>query len=114
MDIKEVATYFSFADAEFKSLEEEDKRLTVYLLSWEEKILKVIFINILQFRLKSNDVIQDLCEIIGDTPFLREALSRHYVSIPEKHPFKFYQIRDIDDFPFLEVVAESIQVFEED
>lgn len=113
MNTKEVKTNFSFEAAKYKSLKEEDRVLIVHLISWEKKNLKVIFNTALQYSLKSRSLVQNLYEVVGDSFFLKEALSRHYVNIPDKHPFKFYQIRDIDDFPFLEVVAESVQVFEE-
>ena len=51
--------------------------------------------------------------ILSDSPFLDEALSREYIEIPIDHPFKLFQIEDIYDFPFIQVVAESVTVIKE-
>ena len=42
-------TTIDFADACFKSLEMDDKTLTLIVYSWEEKPMRIVFSNTIQF-----------------------------------------------------------------
>ena len=58
MKKEKVAAPFSFADAEFKSLElSQDGDLIIYLTSWDEKTLKIIFLNAIHFSFKSTEML---------------------------------------------------------
>ena len=110
---KKRVTNIDFADSEFKSYEMSGETLTLKLISWDEKLLKIVFLNCIQFSFKLGDFIADLYEIEEEISFLKEALSRYYVEIENEHPFKLFQLYDIQDFPFIEVVAESVKVTKE-
>jgi hypothetical protein len=115
MNKKRAAPTIDFADSYYKSLHLlEDKTLIIYLDSWQEKPLEIIFKNTIQFCCKIGDVPRDLYEVLEPTPFLTEALSYEYedISIPTNHPYKLFQLEDIGDFPFIQVIAESVQVLE--
>lgn len=56
------------------------------------------------------DVTQDLFEILENSTFLDEALKIMYGEKIDHHPYKFFQIQDIDDFPYIEEVAKSVKV----
>ncbi len=114
MNKKIALPFTSFADAEYECLELcKNDTLTVYISSWEEKILKLIFTDTVQFFYSQGDVIKNVFQIVDDTILLKEALSRRYIKIPENHPYKLFQIEDIYDFPFIQVVAESVNVVKE-
>ena len=104
------APKIDFADSRFKSYEMFENTLILNLISWDEKTLKVIFSNCIQFSYKLGDFIENLYEIMEESDFLREALSHKYVKTPSIHPFRLFQLQDISDFPFIEVVAESVSV----
>jgi hypothetical protein len=114
MNKKLAAEHIDFADSEYVSLNiTEDDVLIIYLRSWQEKTLKITFSNTLQFLYTQEDAIQDIYEILDVSPFLEKALSKRYIKLPLDHPFKLFQIEDIDDFPFIQVVAESVHVVKE-
>jgi hypothetical protein len=97
-----------FADSELKSFEmTEENNLVVYINSWDERVIKIIFSNMIQFSYKLESQVSQIYEVLDITPFFDEALSKNYETVPIDHPFKHYQIWDIDDFPIIEVVAES-------
>lgn len=115
MSKKLAAEHIDFADSEYKSFYmSENYTLTVKMNSWKETPLSLIFSHAIQFSYKLGDVPKDLYEISNeDSTFLREALLMKYGYIPSDHPFKLFQIEDIDDFPFIQVVAESVNVVKE-
>lgn len=114
MEKKLVAPSIDFADGEFKSFEmTENSKLIVYLKSWKEKNITLIFSSVIQFSYKLGDHLSNIYEISGSSHFLEEALEREYIKVPENHPFKLYQIHDISDFPYVEVVAERVEVIKE-
>jgi hypothetical protein len=116
MNKKRAAPTIDFADSRYKLLHLlEDETLIIYLDSWQESPLKIIFKNTIQFCYKVGDVSKNLYEILDPSPFLAEALSHEYkdVSIPTNHPYKLFQLEDIGNFPFIQVVAESVEVLEE-
>jgi len=114
METKVKVAKVSFADARFKSFDmNENYDLTIFLNSWDEKMLRVVFYHTIQFSFKLGDVTQQLYQILGNNSFFEEALNREYVKAPEDHPFKMFQIHDIDDFPYIEVVAERVEVIKE-
>ena len=108
------APNIDFADSSYQSFQMIKKEiLIVSLSSWQDIPLKLTFKNIIQFSYKIGSRIQDLYEILESTAFLQEALEREYEKIPDDHPYRLFQLEDIDDFPFIQVVAESVEVMKE-
>ena len=95
-----------FADSEFESfhMNDRDNILTICLTSWDEKELCLSFSNPIQFTYKLGDAIANFYEI-KDSQYLAEALSQQYVKIDKNQKFRLFQIWDINDFPFISVVA---------
>lgn len=101
----------SFPDSRFKSFTMLDNGdLIVYLISWQEKEIKITFLHVIQFSYKLGDVTQGLYEMTTHSSFLEEALRLQYIKVPDDHPYRYFQIQDIDDFPYIEVVAEGVDV----
>lgn len=88
----------------------EDGNFVVYLNYCNGKILRLIFFNVIQFSYKLGSSVSHIYEITAKNPILDEALSFWYVKVPSDHPYKLFQIIDIEDFPFIEVVAERAEV----
>lgn len=88
----------------------EENTLIIYLTSWNEKELRIIFLELLQFCYKQGSIISNFYEIKENTPFFKEALSHQYVKLSPDQPYKLFQIWDIDDFPFIEVVARVASI----
>lgn len=107
---KLAAPEIDFADAGFKSFEVTSQKSTLYLNSWDDKVIRLIFFKPIGFSFKIRDILSEFYEISNDSPFLLEVLSRYYEKIPQNHPFKVYQIIDINDLPVIEIVAESVSV----
>lgn len=109
MKINEIAPEIDFADSEYKKLEMNNDNLTVLISSWDEKNIKITFFNVVQFTYRAGDVIKGLFQVT-ETSNLNDALSLFYDSPPANHPFKLFQIIDIYDIPFIEVIAEKATV----
>jgi hypothetical protein len=97
MNKKRVESCVSFADSEYKAFKMlEDSTLLIYMKSWQEEPFKVIFTHAIQFLYKLGDVPKGLYEISNHSTFLIEALTREYIQLPTEHPYKLYQIEDIE------------------
>jgi hypothetical protein len=109
-----VAKNISFADARLISFERLQSRdLNFYISSWEEKIIKVAFKNAIHFSYNLGSIIHGLYELLESSSVLDAALNRKFEKIPLHHTFKHFQIEDIDEFAFIEVVAEAVIVEKE-
>jgi hypothetical protein len=108
------AEHIDFADSEYKSFHmSEDDILTLYLKSWDAKSLKIVFSQVIQFLYKLGDLSKDLYQSSNESAFLNAALSEKYIKIPLNHPYKLFELEDIHGFPFIQVVAESVNVIKE-
>jgi hypothetical protein len=52
-------------------------------------------------------------EILESRKFLDDAIQKIYVKVPKDHPYKLYYVEDMDENPFLKVVAQSVKVEKE-
>ena len=110
MNIKITATKINLNNACFKSAKMDDQTLTLIVDNQEKKLIYIVFLNTIQISYKVGNTIQGLYQLPNDSPFFRKAMSLKYEKIPEVPPFKLFQLIDIDDLPFIEIVAESVQV----
>lgn len=100
-----------FADSHYKATKYENSNLTVKIISWDEKIISIIFFNVIKFIYKDGSIIDSVYEDVTENSFLSEALALYYNNlIPEHHLFKRFIIIDIEDYPIFEVVAEKISI----
>ena len=102
------AENYSFADAELLDWKWEDGNCTTRLKAWDEKIIIITFVDCIQFSYKLGDGISGFYINDSKSEFLDAALSRNYSVIPDQIIYKHYMILDINDFPFLEIVATNI------
>lgn len=112
MKLKEVMPSIDFADSELKSLYlQDDSVLIVDHLSWKEKIIRISFEGLHHFSYKTGSFTSNFYEVLFDLPSLshNEMLKKHADATQE---FRIFQIIDIDDLPFIEVAARTVNVFE--
>lgn len=113
MNKKLALELIDFADSEFRSFSmSEEDNLTIYMKNWKEEPFRLFFKHAIQFTYVIGDVPKDLYEL-SDSSFLKEAIQKRYIKMPLVHPFKHYQMEDIDDFPFIQVIAENVEVFKD-
>lgn len=109
MNKKKVTRLVDFADSTFKTFQMSEKGdLTLIFNSWQEKAFQVIFINTIQFLFRLGDVPAN-CYEIDSSQFMEDALMQDYGYIPDNYPYKLFHIVDICDFPFIQIVAESVE-----
>jgi hypothetical protein len=106
--MKKICEYIDFADADYISCEWKNGDLTVCIEAWDEKQIKIIFQDAIQFSYKLGDVISGVFQVSEKSDLLEEATNRCFVNVPEKNTFKHFIIRDIYDFPFFEIIANSV------
>ena len=101
-----------FADSRYQSLKYSENTLTVFLEGWDESIIQLRFVNPIEISYKIGDLGATIYET-HEGQILKHALSQYYENIPQNCPFKLFQIMDIQDFPFIEIVAESVTATKE-
>jgi hypothetical protein len=109
---KPIETNISFADASLKKFhyEEHNQILDITFEIWTEKLVKIIFHNVLYFEYKPGSFISEIYTVQSESILVTEAVKREYNKIPEIHSFKLFLIKDIDDFFFARIVCENFQI----
>ena len=83
----------------------EEFKLDVQIRAWNAKIIKISFLQPMMFFFRGNHSLSSFCELISQSSVLKEALTYAYEEVPQVHPYKVYQLIDIEDVPALEVVC---------
>jgi len=113
MDSKqqEIEIDVDLADSEFDSyfFFSERNELTVRIQIWNLDMLDIIFYDPILFLDKGCQLITVFCENHSKSPLLLQALKRSYDKIPQKHPYKHFQILDLYDEPVLEIVCQGFK-----
>jgi len=112
--IAEVDVGVGLSDSElvsYKYLKHNDK-LEIHLLAWNGKDVQINCINPIFFVDRGCEAITMFCEKLSELNLLREVLEKNYEDgrIPENHPYKLYQLLDLDDNPCIEVICEGVEV----
>jgi hypothetical protein len=89
----------------------EEKKLSVSIRTWNGKIIEFIFYNFLEFITTGGDCIKCFCVNKIQTEFFKEILEKqHKKQIPDNHLYKLYQLLDIHDKPYLEVISPYYEI----
>ncbi len=112
MNKKLAAEHIDFADSRFESFHMNDREniLKVYLTSWQENELIIDFLNPVHFSYSIGESPSELYEMLGPSEFLNEALALQCIDPLPPHSFKHFQLWDLNDFHFINIVAESVTV----
>jgi len=99
-------------DAELISYQyEQSKNIgTVKIRTWNAKCIVIHFIGPILLIDRGCQAITAFGERSEQTVFFEEVLKKVYDSIPKNHPYKLYQLLDMDNTPSLEVVSEEIKL----
>ena len=103
----------TFFDSEYVSqtYSFEDETYTVNITLWNNKPAKIVFGGVIGFQVFS------ICDPIGlkcempPSQFFHDALAAEYVKVPEQHDYKCYEIINVDEMPFIKVVAQKYEYF---
>lgn len=97
----------SFADASLLSFSYEGEKnsvLNVVLESWNEKIIKITFEDVLFLEFSPGDFVSEIYKCNEESSILCEALKKEYGNIPAHHEYQLILINDIDDNSILKIV----------
>lgn len=103
----------TFFDSEYLSQQHswQEETLTINLELWNSKPAKIVFVDIIGFQVFSIcDPIGLKCEM-SPSQFFRDALAAEYEKAPEQHDYKCYEIINVDEIPFIKVVAKGYEYF---
>lgn len=106
-----IKTGIDFNNSTFKSFEKINGcTLAIVITSFDKKRVKIIFHNFIQFFYRRGNHLLNMYQIFEESDFLNEALLLDYQKIPKDHPFKLFQVEDLDHVPLVKVVAKSIEI----
>lgn len=100
-----ITANIDFNDSIFKSFDFSNvNNLIVYLDSWDENIIKITFKNPTQFIFQMGDLGGFLFELENSLPLETNSDKDNFKQV------KSYQIEDINNFPYIKVISESVDV----
>lgn len=101
-----------FADSEFSSITISEKQnyARITLISWDNRELEITLVNPILCSYQLGDVVANFYEALEPTKILEKAIAENYETPPPTHPFKLFQLVDVQDFSFVEIVAESASI----
>ena len=105
----------TFFDSEYLSQDYswQDETYTVHLQLWNAKPAKIIFKGVIGFCVFSIMAFpMGFRYEASQSKLLHDALSTLYKTIPENHEYKCYEIIDVDEVPFIKVVAKGYEFVE--
>lgn len=108
--MEKIETEFSLTDAEYEAFSTDRGDLTILLKSWDDAAIQINFTAVIRFSYKLGDTVSGLFKDAMGNEFLKEAIARCYSVVPEKHPYTYFSLVDIQNFPFLEIVAENFTI----
>lgn len=96
-----------FSDSHIVSFESGLNSILIFLKSWDEKILKLEFMDSISFIIFDSWDIADIYRL-DDSPLLNQALKFVYESMPLQHPYRSFQFIDNDDNVAAEVCCKDL------
>lgn len=112
---KEIKFGTGFADAEILEYHRNRDDCNVVVKTWNDRFVKIRFLDVVGVNDIGIGDIRGIFEVDGSTTFLENVLAQVYTSIPATHPYRQFQFVNLDDEPYLQVVAAGIELtdFEE-
>jgi hypothetical protein len=114
MKMKEALQNIDFSDSSLKCFRCDENDLIIYLESWDEKIIELIFSNIIKLKYQMLDFISGVYEIRDNiclNDLYDEKFGQRY---NEKETYKLFHILDIEDGVIFEIVAENVTGIKKD
>jgi hypothetical protein len=89
----------------------KEKKMIVTIESWDAQIIEFVFYNFLGFIYRGGtDLIKNFYINKEQDTFFIERLKEKHGIVPNDHPYKFYQLLDLDDKPYFEVISPYYEV----
>ncbi len=111
MQYKTVDTPVGLAESELVSYRRDSDELTVELLTWNGTRLQLVFGDVILFLDRDCGDTTALRELEGHSELLAQALKSAYERpAPSDHPYKHYQLLNLDDTPVLEVISGALRI----
>lgn len=108
---KPVNYKIGFADSEIISYTSDKNCVVVYLLTWNETVLKMEFVDYICFFTYGAADISDVCEN-PSSELLKIALENMYEKIPDNHGYKLYEFVNLQDEAAMEIVCKDLLITE--
>jgi len=102
----------TFFDSEYLSQQysEQDETYSVHLMLWNGKLAKIVFSDTIGFYVFPNvGFPMGLRNEESPSVFFHDALLTEFEKTPEQHEYKCYEVIDIDEMPFIKVVAKGYE-----
>jgi hypothetical protein len=107
---KSLGFKIGFADAEVIGYENTGTDLNLFVRAWNARILVLSFVGVMGV---CDRLVHDVTNVIEETEmsqFAVSVLERAYETVPLGHPYRLFQVLDLDDQPAMEVVAENVSL----
>jgi len=91
------------------SYSSEDCKLLFDIKSWNGRLLKITFFDIICFTDNGYHSTLMFCKNSKMTELMRKTLINHYEIVPQTHPYSLFQFLDYDDEPCMEIICEKIE-----
>lgn len=107
-----IESNISFADSSIKSFrfEEDINCLFIKLELWNSRNIELKCFDSIFFQYSPGDFVSNIYTCQDDLSLLSGVVKREFEKMPENHPYKLFEIRDIYDFPVIKVVASKIEI----
>jgi hypothetical protein len=107
--MKEALPDLDFTDSSLISFELINDELTIHMCLWNEKEIRIKFLNLMKFKYEISDFICGIYES-DDHEILKKEIKNPCNMLDESCRFKLYKIMDIYDFSSSEIIAECLIV----
>ncbi|MCL2709380.1 MAG: hypothetical protein FWE95_00735 [Planctomycetaceae bacterium] len=103
-----------FFDSEYLSQQysDQDDKYIVCLTLWNNKPAKIVFDGVIGVCAFSNTCPIGLRYEASPSHFFQDALTSAFEKIPEQHGYMCYEIIDVNEEPFIKVVAKGYEFLE--
>lgn len=113
MEKEEAAPNISFADSELHSYEMTfEGNIIVYISSWDAKKITATFFEPIYFSYSAHGFLAGFYQF-KKAPLLEQVITQYYGKKTENNLFKLYQFEDLEDFPFIQIVAKEVRTIKE-
>lgn len=114
MNIEDDAMIETFFDSQYQSQYHsfQDETFTINFDLWNGKPAKIIFEDVIGFCVLSIHDPIGLRYEASPSDFFQNALSCCFENIPEHHDYKSYEIVDVNETPFIKIIAKRYKFLE--
>ncbi|CCB91863.1 unknown protein [Waddlia chondrophila 2032/99] len=113
-DLIEIDVGVGLSDSELISYfyHKTENKLVIKLQIWDASVVEICCDSPILFVDRGCGETSLFCQKTSDSDMLKRALETNYDKgiIPNNHPYKVYQILDLDDNPSIEIICKGIEI----